>query len=282
MAVQAPAATMDDSNPMLTACSSGDAAELQRLLSENGIEKNSKPIITQCVYGKWKPAESPAVPGTLIPSTLELLDTAVAAGQLDVVDLLLKTYPSLSFSEGQNTARVLINHPDAAILKRICEHDPGFAGLTMDYGYRTFFTQACDQPPQKITPLLMILLDYGADVDDGGGAGGGALLAAIAGNQSAEVIGKAIECHKTQKVPISRRHVNAAISRSDEEIVSLLLSSGLVRDDDEESENYAQQAENTGNKAIIALVEDWRHGKGKAHTGSWLAKQWAKVQHVKS
>lgn len=281
MLIEATSSLTDDQEQyMLSACSSGDVIALQRLFSIHGIAPGSPPIFTQCVNGTYSRVESKLIPGYMIPSAMELLETAVAARQLAIVEFIFRTYPQLKLSEGQNIACAIIEHPDATILKSICDHDPTFASLTMDYGFRTFFTQACEQPPAQIAPVLHVLLDYGADIDDGWGAGGGALWAAIIGGQPTEIIRKVLICHSSQHVPISDRQVNAAIARGDEDIVALLFSSGKISFKAGVAEKYINQAEKKGDTAIIALVKDWAEKKAAADSDMnklWATKSWQKV-----
>ncbi|KAI1871638.1 hypothetical protein JX265_005624 [Neoarthrinium moseri] len=176
-----------------------------------------------------------------------------------MVEFIFRTSSTLSLAQGQNIALTMIEHPDAAILKRICDHDHAFASLTMDYHFHTFFTLACEQTPERIAPVLHVLLDYDADVADGWGGNAGALYAAIIG--------------------VNQGHVGAAINRGDEEILALLLSSGKVRFEAAVAEDHVEQAEQTGVKAIIALVRDWAEKKSKADgdTQRLWSRRWRKL-----
>ncbi|KAI0124163.1 hypothetical protein BJ170DRAFT_598485 [Xylariales sp. AK1849] len=265
---------------MLEACSSGDVAALQQLLSAHEIQPGSKPIITQCIDGKWSRKESKSIPGYMMPSTEELLDRAVATNQLAVVECILQTYPSLEFSEGQGIARTVIRYPNPLILKTLCSHDHNFAHLTMDYGFRTFFTEACEQPPMKIVTVLQVLLDEGVDVDDGWGAGGGTLYAAIVGGQPLEIIDKVLELYSSQQVDVGARHVGTAVQRGDTDILASLFSSGRTNVKAEEVEHCVEAAERTEDKAIISLVREWAEKKAKGEGGNgylFLRRRWAKT-----
>lgn len=269
---------------MLDACSSGDVVALERQLIKHGIQSGSQPIITQCVDGKWSWVESKLITGCMIPPTEELLDRAVATKQLVVVKFILQTYPSFNLSQGQGIARTVIRHPDPTILKALCDHDGNFASLSMDYGFRTFFTQACEQPPTQIVPVLHVLLDYGADVDDGWGPGGGALYTAIIGGQPVEIIDKVLALHSSQHVPVSERQVIAAMWRGDQDIVAALFSSARVETRTDVAERYITQAEKTGDKAIITLTRGWVDNMAKKDGGLgkiWSKKTWSEIFHLK-
>ncbi|KAI1865315.1 uncharacterized protein JN550_008363 [Neoarthrinium moseri] len=149
----------------------------------------------------------------------------------------------------------------------------------MDYHFHTFFTLACEQPPERIAPVLHVLLDYDADVADGWGGNAGALYAAIIGGQPRGVIENVLACHSSQHVPLNQGHVGAAIHRGDQEILTLLFSSGKVRFEVAVAEDYVEQAEKTGDKAIIALVRDWAEKKSKADgdTQRLWSRRWRKL-----
>ncbi|KAF7539810.1 hypothetical protein G7054_g1891 [Neopestalotiopsis clavispora] len=280
MVVEAASSITDGrEQPMLDACSSGDVAALEHLFNIHGIEQGSKPIITQCYYGTWSRVESKGIPGCMIPSTMELLEKAVAAKQLAIVDFIFQTYPSFDLSECQGVASAIIQHPDAAILKRICDHQPTFASISMDYHLHTFFTQACEKPPDHIAPVLHILLDYGADISDGW-SGLGALWAAISRGHSIEVIEKVLKCHSSRHTPILSSQAGAAIERGDEDIVALIFSNKHMRFNADQAAQYVEQAEKTGNKAIITIVQEWMDINSKQHSRAqkpWFTRTWQKV-----
>lgn len=280
MVVGAPSSITDgQEQPMLDACSSGDIAALERLFDIHGIEPGSKPIITQCFYGTWSRVESKRIPGCMIPSTMELLEKAVAAKQLATVEFIFQTYPSFDLSGGQGIANTVIQHPDGPILKRICNHQRAFASISMDYHLHTFFTLACEKPPDHIAPVLHILLDYEADVSDGWG-GLGALWAAICKGHSIEVVEKVLDCHLSQHVPIFCSQAEAAIRRGDEDIIALIFSSDQMIFKPDQASRYIEEAEKTRNEAIITIVQEWADINSKQHSRAkepWLKRTWQKV-----
>lgn len=280
MVVDAPLSITDgQEQPMLDACSSGDVAALERLFDIHGIEPGSKPIITQCLYGTWSRVESRRIPGCMIPSTIELLEKAVAAKQLAIVEFIFQTYPSLDLSEGQGIANTVIQHPDGPILRCICNHQRAFASISMDYHLHTFFTQACENPPDHIAPVLHILLDYDVDVSDGWG-GLGALWAAISKGHSIEVVEKVLSCHLSQHVPILYSQAEAAIRRGDEDIIALIISSDQMIFKPDQASRYIEEAEKTRNEAIITIVQEWVEINSKQHSRAqepWFRRTWQKV-----
>jgi hypothetical protein len=152
---------------MLDACSFGDVANLQRLFIKHGIQPGSKPIPTQVVGPNGPPGKSEKINEPKIPSTDELLERAVAAKQITVVKFILQTYPSLSLNQSHGVVRAVLDNSDPAILQALCGHERDIASFSVDYGMRTFLTDACAQPPAQIVPVLQVLLDNGADVHDG-------------------------------------------------------------------------------------------------------------------
>ncbi|ETS76421.1 hypothetical protein PFICI_11808 [Pestalotiopsis fici W106-1] len=274
-----PSITNGQEQSVLDACSSGDIVALQKLFNIHGIEPGSKPIITQCLYGTWSRVESRSIPSCMIPTTMELLENAVAAKQLAMVEFIFETYPLFDLSEGQCVASAVMEHPDAAILKRICDHQRAFASISMDDHLHTFFTRACEKPPDHIAPVLNILLDYDADISDGWG-GLGALWAAISRGHSVEVIEKVLKCHLSQHVPIRSSHAETAIGRGDEDIVALIFSNDQMEFKANQSARYVEQADKTGDKAITAIVQQWVNKKSKQHLSAprpWLTRTWQKL-----
>lgn len=238
---------------MLDACSSGDISTLQRLFAENGIQPGSKPVYGVYYDPKHYPQGYPATAESNIPSTWELLAQAVAAKHIAVVQFILQTYPSLSLSQVLAVVHAVLDNPDPAVLQVLLDHEPGFANFSIDSGMRCFLTEACARPPEEIEPVLHVLLDNGADVNDGWGPGGGALFAALMGGQPLEVIAKIVD----RGGRISTGYVLAAIQRGRSDAVELLLYhkrnslAGMAVGEIKEA------ALESADKDIISVVQAW-------------------------
>ncbi|KAI6092236.1 hypothetical protein F4821DRAFT_225184 [Hypoxylon rubiginosum] len=245
---------------MLDACSSGDISTLQKLFTDHGIQRGSKPVYTSFV----DPNDSKDATVELqIPPTAELLERAVLAKQRAVVTFLLRTYPSFSLMQEHGVVRAVLDSPDPDILQALCEHEPSFACFSVDYGLRSFLTDACAQPPDKIAPVLHVLLDNGADVNDGWGSGGGALYAAILGSQPLDVIGKIVD----KGGVVSTRITSLAIGQGRVDIVELLLNHKKIAST-AKAEEIAEEAQKSANPEVVAIARAWAQ-KGKSSNKKW-------------
>ncbi|KAI8634302.1 hypothetical protein F5Y19DRAFT_412921 [Xylariaceae sp. FL1651] len=121
---------------------------------------------------------------------------------------------------------------------------------------RTFITDACALPPAQAVPVLHVLLDNNASVDDGWGPGGGALFAAVIGGQPVEILARIL----SKVTMVCVRHGLAAIRRGDVDIVKALFMSETA------SAKFivepcAEAAKNTRDVEIIAIVQKWAQEK---------------------
>ncbi|KAI0549250.1 hypothetical protein F4679DRAFT_595986 [Xylaria curta] len=154
--------------------------------------------------------------------------------------------------QSHGIVRVVLQNPDAEVLDSLCNHNRSFASFSIDSGLRTFLTDACTSPPHQAGPILNVLLDYDADVDDGWGPGGGALFAAVIGHQPVEIINKIL----SKGINVGSRVVVPAIQQGCVEIIEALLSNvnATLKLD---VQKCIKEAEKTGDKDIIMTVKDW-------------------------
>ncbi|MAD83309.1 MAG: hypothetical protein CL912_25750 [Deltaproteobacteria bacterium] len=217
----------DDSKlDMQQACEQGDLPILQRLMQKNGRNLKASGIVSA------------------------LLKTAVECQHPHLVDYLLSTCPDLSLSQRTDIVASLLKTSNTRILNLLLSHDPGFASISIDYGMRTFLTDACSQPPSKINPLIHILLDAGADVNDGMGPGGGALLAALLGEQAKDVIIKILR----RGAFVGNSVLDTAIRKERADILKMLWKRGGSNVDMERAVRTAREG---GNKRVIEILEDF-------------------------
>ncbi|KAK3938221.1 hypothetical protein QBC46DRAFT_390685 [Diplogelasinospora grovesii] len=219
-----------------------------------------------------------------IPLTGALIARAVAAKQVDIVKFILHIYPSFSLSQALSIVNALLDNPDPAVLQVLCDHDPAFSSFSIDYHFQSFFTEACRRPPEKIVPVLHVLLDNGADLWDGFGPGAGALWAALEGGQPIEIIDKIV--NKAGGEMISRRNVSLAIQLGRADVVQLLLLKNhkLIRPGALNAEKVLEDAQKTANQKIITMVQTWmlkrkveekRTGDAKGSTKKRWWKLWS-------
>ncbi|KAF2997144.1 hypothetical protein E8E13_005128 [Curvularia kusanoi] len=140
------------SQKILDACTSGDVAALQQLFEANKIQ-NSGPV-----YG---------ISASGPPSVNSMISTAITYGHVDVVSLILRTYSGRGVQFTGETIEALLYHPDLEILQILYEYDPSVVSYEWDSHTDTFITKACEQPPKKITPLLLWLIEHDADLEGG-------------------------------------------------------------------------------------------------------------------
>lgn len=227
------------SQEILNACTLGDVAALQRLCSANNLP-NSDPVYQ----------DSPCVP----PPVNSMLTAAIPHGHVDVVSLILQTYPGRKIQFSSESITSLLQHPNIDILKLLYEHDPYVTSFEWDGHTDTFVTKACEQPPEKITPLLMWLIEHDADME--GGHFPRALCCAIEGGQALGVM----EAMVKKGARISTLAMRQAVVFERMDVIKFLIASGLKVDGD--SDAYIQdEAEKTGDREIIETVERWMSSK---------------------
>ena len=124
-----------------------------------------------------------------------------------------------------------------------------FASFSIDYAFRSFLTEACKRPAEKMVPIIHVLLDNGADVHDGFGPGGGALYAALLGSPLREIIERIVE----NGGYISWRVLSTAIGEERLDVLQSLLRQSQVWKSDE-LESFVKTEKDTGNEEVIAVV----------------------------
>lgn len=227
------------SQEILNACTSGDVAALQQLLSANNLQ-NSDPI--------YRNASS--VP----PQVNSMLTAAITHGHVDVVSLILETYPGCKIQFSSESIASLLQHPDLDILQALYDYDPYVTSFEWDGHTSTFVTKACEQPPEKITPLLMWLIEHDADME--GGHFPRTLCHAIEGGQTLGVIQAMVKKGARVSTLVMRQAV--VFERID--VIKFLVDMGLKADGD--SDAYIRdEAGKTGNTEIIGIVEKWTSNK---------------------
>ncbi|KAJ2985384.1 hypothetical protein NUW58_g5559 [Xylaria curta] len=258
----------EEQKSMLDACSSGDVGLLGQLFVKHGIRQGSKSVsVKSATASSFGTAPEEIAQPTLLP-THELLERAVVARQVDIVQFILSTYPSLSLN-GVHEAfvRAVLKNPDAEVLRLLCNRDRTFANFSMDCGLRTFLTDACALPPPQAVPILHVLLDNGANVHDGWGPGGGALYAAIIGQQPREIVEKIL----SKMDNVSSRAIVPAIRQGDVDIVGALLEHDHCRSSFDVKE-CIKEAKKRGDKSIMQLVELW--ARSRPETEKKPSKKW--------
>lgn len=227
------------SQEILNACTSGDVAALQRLFSANNLQ-NSDPVYR----------DSPSVP----PPVNFMLTAAITHGHVAVVSSVLQTYPGRRIQFSSETITSLLQNPNIDILQALYDYDPYVTSFEWDGHTATFVTKACEQPPEKITPLLMWLIEHDADME--GGHFPRTLCHAIEGGQAIGVI----EAMVRKGARVSTLAMRQAVVFERIDVIKFLIAKGLKADGD--NDVFIQdEAEKTGNREIIETMEKWTSSK---------------------
>ena len=215
----------DNEAEMLDACVTGDDQKLQHLL--HAINSHSGPVFD---------------PDLML--AYSLFATAIEQKQCKILNLLLTTYPSLKmFNIG--LLRLAFENPDLDIFKLLHARSPDIINMEFELSHSSALMEACVSSDPTLPNYF---LDHGADVNEGGFPGAGPLYIAVTLGQPLSFIKRMI----TAGARITGRVVLAAIRRQDTSIL------GLVVDDNPDGFDTLDMivAQETGNEAIIAMVED--------------------------
>lgn len=140
-------------------------------------------------------------------------------------------------------------------MRVLCAHRPEFASASIDYHIHCFITEACARPPDKIGPVIHVLLDYGADLNNGMLGGAGALYAAILGSQSMEIIDRILESKPPYAASVGSFAISEAIKKERVDILQRLLRDSRVREKEGKVEADIEKAKKTENPEMIAEVQ---------------------------
>lgn len=122
----------------------------------------------------------------------------------------------------------------------------------MDDHENTSITEACMQPPEKITPLLLFLIEHDAPVDVGGLPCRWAVWAALAGNQSPGVIEAMLKKDGPGTAAAMRQ---AAVSKQFNVVNAFIRFSMEI--DQKTARDLRTVAEEIGNADVVKLVHVW-------------------------
>ena len=215
----------DNEAEMLDACATGDDQKLQHLL--HAVKSHSGPVFD---------------PDLML--AYSLFATAIEQKQCKILNLLLTTYPSLEMVN-IGLLRLAFENPDLDILKLLHARSPDIINMEFQMSHTTAFMEACFSSDPTLPNYFV---DHGADVNEGGFPSAGPLYSAVTSGQPLWFIKRMI----TAGARITGLVVLQAISRQDTSIL------GLVIDDNPDGFDTLDMitAQETGNEAIIAMVED--------------------------
>lgn len=215
----------DNEAEMLDACVTGDDRKLQHLL--HAIDSQSGPVFD---------------PDLML--AYSLFATAIEQKQCKILNLLLTTYPSLSM-HNIGLLRLAFENPDLDIFKLLHTRSPDIINMEFEISNQTALMEACVTSDPTLPNYF---LDHGADVNEGGYPGAGPLYKAITIGQPFSFIKRLI----TAGARTTGVTVLAAISRQDTSILALVV---YDNPDGFDTLDF-MTAQETGNEAIIAMVED--------------------------
>ncbi|KAI0196347.1 hypothetical protein F4808DRAFT_321149 [Astrocystis sublimbata] len=246
-----PAAAGEGEKAILNACASGDIEACRHFFAQDEVRGRNKLTNLGGITSADTETESGDTTSITVAPKDKLLEQAVTSRQARVVHLLLDTYPSISLDQCDGIVRAVLENPDTEVLQALCNHDRTFSSYCFDGGFRTFLTEACTLPPSQAVPILHVLLDNDADVDDGWGPGGGALFAAIVGKQPVEIVKKIL----SRSEYVDSRHIMPAIRQGRVDVIGALFLSGRVSANVDVAE-CIEEAEKQGDKGVMRLVQD--------------------------
>jgi hypothetical protein len=224
---------------MLAACASGDVVALQRLFEANNI--HSKPVY---ISSDDQP-----------PPANDMLEASIINGHVNIVLFILDAYTENRIQFYGQVVTALINNPNLEIMQALYNYDNNIVSFEWDDHVNTFITKACEQPPEKITPLLHFLIDHGADLE--AGYFPRPVYNAITGKQTLSVI----EAMVKKGADVSRSAMRQAIVCERVDVIEFFMESG-VKGDCEDAEYLRSEAEAAGEE-VTKLVHEW------TGTGSW-------------
>ena len=136
---------------MLDACAKGDVAALRQLFEAHSVPGTEPAYISS---------------DTGPPPVNIMLETAIPPNHLEVVSLILETYPGPSKIrfEGE-IVDALVRNPHLDILQMLYDYDPRIVSFEWDSQTETFVSKACEQPPEKTTELLLWLNQHHANIE---------------------------------------------------------------------------------------------------------------------
>lgn len=243
---------------IMDACASGDGASLRRLFEAMNIRRGSKPVYVET------PDKEPPIDSMLI--------AAITNGNLDIVSFLLETYDNLKFDQSGGVIMALLHHPVLAILEALYETDNDIVKFQWDDHRSTFLTEACQQPPEKIGPLIHFLVEHDVDlripecniirID-------GAVYEALSWNQASDVIESMIE----KGGPVGLPAASLAVLRERVDVLELFIKYDVELrerelqsgDDESNLQRLRNDAGETGNTEVMRLVDMWTN-KWKCNT----------------
>lgn len=226
-------------NEMLDACSAGNLPKLEKLLDGTELSRGLG-VEVRCYILE---SEQPTI--------YELLLTAIKSRRTTVVTFLLERYPDFPLSQLTELFHAILDNADTDTLRACLVHQPRWATSSVDYGMRCFITDACARPPDRIVPILHLLIDYGADLNDGWGPGGGALYAALIGSQPGEIIEKMVQ----KGGDVSPTIIHTAIKKERLDVLPSLLRDRQVQLIT--SADLMEWTKDTENEKVISLVESF-------------------------
>ena len=226
---------ISQSQKILEACTSGDVAALQQLFEANSIQ-GSKPVYISSDDGT--------------PPANSMLGAAIKSGHLDVVSLILRTYSETKVQFTGETIEALVHYPNLDILQALYNYDPIIVSFEWDNHTDTFVTKACEQPPEKITPLLHFLIEHDADLE--AGYFPRTLCNAILGGQTLGVIKAMVN----KGAPLSTQVMRQAVVCERVDVIKFFMNES-VKGDADDAAYLRSEAQETGNEDVVGIVQQW-------------------------
>ena len=229
---------------MIKACETGDVLNLQNLFDAAAVRPGATP--TQRTIDTIYPSGPPA--------TSDMLHTAISHHQPAILELLLKTYPSVCILDDVLLGSTCAN-PDLPTLKVLHSYDSSIVNYNMEQndGLDTLLGDYC----RDGDPLLAeYLLDNGADPNKGGLPCFGPLLTATTSDQPLSLINKIVQ----SGAKVSELDVLCAIRQQRADILELLLNQRRWEfhwSQRSTRKRILREAHESKNREIISITENY-------------------------
>jgi hypothetical protein len=184
------------------------------------------------------------------PPANEMLEASVTSGHLDIVLLILHPYGETRIRFYGQVVDALLKNPNLDIMEALYNYDNSIVSFEWDDHTNTFFIKACEQPSEKITPLLHFLIDHNADLE--AGYFPRPVYNAIAGGQTLSMIESMVK--KGSDVSITTVRQAVVCERVD--VIRFFIGIGIKGGRDN-AQYLRSEAEKTENIEVVKLVHEW-------------------------
>ena len=233
---------------MLEACEKGELMILKQLLYTAGVRKGDKEVGGYDRDTHSYPPPPPSGP----PRTSVMIYKAVENRKATVLCFLFDTYPEFDIYNSA-VLYLSIQNPDFATFRVVLQHCPAIVNYDGGEGGDCALTKAFGASKDPLLPVL--LLEHGANPNEGGLGGMGPLWWAIYYDQPFEVVSKMVEVGGIVKPSI----IACAASNRSTKTLKFLIDQYRGKDRKETLESALRAACEKNNLEAITVIEASMH-----------------------